>query len=70
MENNSETSGKNEWYLEGDHEIWAKKYQPIDDEIFKLADKLCLEEKELQALLDTIDAQKEDKTNSPYWTAI
>jgi len=70
MANNSETSNKSEWYMDGDHEIWAKKYAPMDREIFKMADKLCLEHKELQAMLDTIDAQKEDKTNNPYWTVI
>ena len=70
IKNNSETSGESEWYMDRDHETWAKKYEPMDREIFKLADKLCLEHKELQTMLDTIDARKEDKANSPYWTVI
>jgi hypothetical protein len=70
IDNNPETSGESEWYMNGDHETWAKKYQPMDDEIFKLVDKLCLEHTELEAMLDAIDAQKEDKANSPYWTVI
>ena len=70
IDNNSKTSNKSEWYMDRDHETWAKKYEPMDHEIFKLADKLCLEHKELQAMLDTIDAQKEDTANSPYWTVI
>jgi hypothetical protein len=68
IENNSETSGESERYIDGDHETWVKKYQPMDDEIFKLVEKLCLEHTELEAMLDTIDALKEDKANSPYWT--
>jgi hypothetical protein len=41
----------------------SKKYEPIDGKIFKLADKSCLGYKELQAILDTIDGQEENKIN-------
>ena len=70
IDNNSETSGEGEWYMNGDHETWSKKYQPMYDEIMKSIGKLCLEHTELEIMLDTIDAQKEDKANSPYWTVI
>jgi len=64
----------NEWFTSDftnwEQELWVRKYQPMDNDIFKSADKFLSELKELKGMLDAIDIQKEDKANCPYWTII